>query len=179
MTIACGFHPCDVRILCGLGVVATFACASPTPERRDSFPPDITLEGVTLREYQGSAPRVVATMSHVELFRACGTPGDIRALDASVDLPAQGAHIEAPVVTGNALSARLEGSGGVVFRGRDGTSGSSPSATYDRALGAGGQVSSDAGVQLQHPQLSLEAAGVVLDLADERAVFDHAVTRTK
>lgn len=166
-------------VLALLALLVLVGCARPPPEQRDTFPPDITLRGVTVRDYRGSELRVLATMSQVELYRACGTPGDLRALDASITLPGEGAQLFAPVVTGNAFTAHLEGSGGVRYLGKDGTRASAPAATFDRALGAAGQAFSDAGVRIDNPRVELEAAGFVLDVADERAVFERAVTRTK
>jgi hypothetical protein len=51
--------------------------------------------------------------------------------------------------------------------------------SFDRAQGAGGIASSDAGVQLTRPGLKLEASSFTFDVADEHASFEQAKTEFK
>jgi len=152
------------------------ACTRPPREQRESFPPDLQLERVTLQSYRGSETRVEVTAPTLALRRESS---DFELEDASVRLPAQGLTAHAPRVTGNLNAGVLEGTGGVTFEGRDGVTGRSERATFDRSLGAQGGAVSDAGVRLDHPRFTLEATGFQVDFADERATFEQPVTRSR
>jgi hypothetical protein len=137
---------------------------------------DVTVRDVTVRQYRGSELRVQATAPLVELSR---TTNDFSAVDASVTLVRSGVVVLAPVATGNGTAQVATGSGGVRFLGTDGTVGTTPTATYDRALAAGGGATSDAGVFIEHPRFTQQAAGFFADFSEQRVTFDQPVTTTK
>ena len=156
-------------VLCG-------ACSRPASPQRDPTKADLALKQVSVRSYSGGSLRVVTTADTLDVFREAGTPGDLVAHDAGVLLVRDGTRLTAPLVTGNFLSGQLEGTGGVVMFGKGGLRAKSPHVAFDRAQGAGGMASSDAGVWLAQPGLTLTADGFVMDLADEHATFERAKT---
>jgi hypothetical protein len=134
------------------------------------------MQGVSVRSYSGGALRVLTTADSLEVFREVGTPGDLVARDAGVLIVRDGTKLKAPRVTGNFLSGQLEGSGGVTMTGPGGVLGRSEHVAFDRAQGAAGVASTDAGVWLSQPGLTLEAQRFVMDMADEHATFEQAKT---
>lgn len=134
------------------------------------------MQGVSVRSYSGGSLRVLTTADSLEVFRETGTPGDLVARDAGVLIVRDGTKLLAPRVTGNFLSGQLEGSGGVTMTGPGGVVGRSEHVAFDRAQGAAGVASTDAGVWLSQPGLTLEAQSFVMDMADEHATFEQAKT---
>jgi hypothetical protein len=152
------------------------ACPGPAKEPRASTLPDIHMEQVTLRTFQGNQLRAVLTAPTLELTRKSG---HFTMWDASVRLEAQGLTIDAPRVDGQLTSGVLHGSGGLVVTGAGGLRGTTPAATFDRALSPEGGASSDAGVRLEVPHFTLEAQSFTVDFAAQTARFDAPVTTSR
>ncbi|GMU62325.1 MAG: hypothetical protein AMXMBFR34_40880 [Myxococcaceae bacterium] len=152
------------------------ACPGPPKSAPGPQPPDIRMERVTLRTFQGSQAQAVLTAPTLELSRSGGT---FTLWDASVRLEAQGLTIDAPRVDGSLTGGVLHGSGGIVARTDQGARATAPSATFDRSLGPQGGASSDAGVRLEDPRFTLEARGFQVDFAAETATFDAPVTKSR
>jgi hypothetical protein len=120
---------------------------------------------------------VKTTATRLDIFREVGTPGDVIAWDAGVLLIADGTQLKAPLVTGNLFAGQFTGTGGVTLAGRHSLRADTETVTFDRAQGAGGIATSDAGLVLTQPGLRLEAAGFTFDVAEEHATFEQAKTR--
>ena len=160
-----------------LAMVLCTAC-NPAPAPGPSLPPpsaDIVLRGVTLRNFHGSAPHLVATMPRLELMRVST---ELRAEQVNARM-ASGVTISAKRVTGNANEGRIEGHDGVAFASPSGITGDAPSATYEKALGPRGGAHGDQGVHLEHPQFTVDARSFTADFVTERVDFDAAITRLK
>lgn len=143
---------------------------------RDPSHPDLRLDRVAIRSWSADQLRVVTTATRLDVFREVGTPGDVVVYDAGVLLIADGTQLNAPLVTGNLFSGQFEGKGGVKLAGPNELRASTPTVAFDRALGAGGMASSDAGIILTRPGLRLEAVTFSFDVADEHATFEQART---
>ena len=150
------------------------ACAKPQPPARDPSHPDLTLERVTVRSWDGTELRVVTTADSLSMTREGGAAGALVAFDAGVTVVRDGTHVTAPLVRGNFLAGDLEGEGGVSLRGANGLTAASPRVAYSRNLGL---ASSDAGVVVQQPGLVINAAGFTANVVDETAEFQQADTR--
>lgn len=159
-----------------LFVVLVSACSRPPAPVRDPSQADLELNQVSVRSYSGGTLRVVTTADRLDVFREAGNPGDLVAHDAGVLLVRDGTRLTAPLVTGNFLTGQLVGQGGVTMVGQGGLQAKSPSVAFDRTQGAGGMASSDAGLWMSQPGLTLTADGFVMDLADEHATFVRAKT---
>ena len=164
--------------LCFLIVLAC-SCSRPAQPVRDPSHPDLRLEQVSIRSWSNDTLRVVTTANRLDVFREVGNPGDVVVHDAGVLIVRDGTQLSAPLVTGNLFSGQFEGKGGVKLAGPNEVRASSPSVTFDRAQGAAGIASSDAGVQLTRPGLKLEASAFTFDVADEHASFEQAKTEFK
>lgn len=162
---------------CALLTLALGACTRPPQPTRDHSFPDLRLEKVTIRSSSADQLRVVTTADRLDVFREVGTPGDVVAYDAGVLLLADRTRLSAPLVTGNLFAGQFVGKGGVRLAGPHSLSAQTPSVAFDRALGAGGLASSDAGVLLTQPGFRLEATGFTFDVAEEHATFEQAKTR--
>lgn len=155
-------------------MVLLLACARPEQAQRDPSGPDLVLERVTVRSWAGTELRVVTTADSLELAREGGDPGALTALDAGVTVLRDGTHVTAPVVRGNFLSGELEGEGGVRLRGPNELEAESPRVAYSRSRGV---ASSDAGVVVQQPGMTLNAAAFTADVVQQTAVFEQADTK--
>lgn len=155
---------------CSRPAAPTVVSAEETPKA------DVTVRAVTVRQYRGSELRMEATAPVVELMRSSN---DFLAADASVRLTRTGVVVLAPQVSGNGTAQVATGSGGVRFLGNDGMVGTTPTATYDRALCAEGGATSDAGVFIEHPRFTQTANGFFADFGEQRVTFDQPVTTTK
>ena len=152
---------------CGLEPLAKGPPPAPSP--------DIVLRGVTMRNYRDSSLHLTATMPRLELMREST---DLQALDVNAHL-ATGTVVSAKTVGGNANEGRIVGSNGVRFRSPDNVVGTAPAATYEKAVGPQGSAHGEVGVQLDHPQFSLQAQAFTIDFATQKADFTKAVTKTK
>jgi hypothetical protein len=155
------------RTLC-LSLLLLTACGVTKPIQPTELPPDLALERVTVRQYRGSQPQLVATAASLGLHREGAAAGQVIAKTVGLDLVANGLHVDAQRVTGDALGGVLQGevvhaitsSGALV---------DSPLATLDRNLGEGGTASSDAGIHVTHPSMTLDARAGSFELGSERA----------
>ncbi len=154
-------------------VSCTPPAAPPAPAKSG---PDVVMDGVRVRQVRGVETVVEATSPHVELDRATG---DFRGDDAGAWLPASGLTVQAHQARGNVGARVIEGSDGVELRGRDGLVGRAPTARFEKGAGEQGQASSDAGVRVTKPGVTLDARGFTYDVATESAVFDQPVTRVE
>lgn len=152
------------------------ACSRPPPPSSAPLPPDIQMDRVTMKQFRGSQTRVTVTAPHLEMMRSSG---DFTMVDASVRLEAQGITVQAPHVAGNTGSGVLEGSGGLTLTTSDGVTGTTERARFDKALGAEGGATSDAGVHLEHPEFTLDATGFQVDFASGTATFEQPVTKSR
>lgn len=152
------------------------ACTRPAQPVRDPSHPDLRMEQVAIRSWSANQLRVVTTATRLDVFREVGTPGDVVAYDAGVLLVADGTRLQAPRVTGNLFSGQFEGKGGVLLDGPNALHAETEQVAFDRALGVGGQASSDAGLVLTRPGLRLDATGFSFDVAEEHATFERAKT---
>ena len=151
-------------------------CSRPPQPLRDPSFPDLRLERVAIRSWSGDQLRVLTTATRLDVFREIGTPGDVVAYDAGVLLIADGTQLRAPLVTGNLFAGQFVGEGGVHLAGPNALTADTSRVAFDRALGAGGEASSDAGLVLTRPGFHLEATGFTFDVADEHATFEQAKT---
>lgn len=152
------------------------ACPRPVEPSAAPALPDIAMEAVTLRQYQGDRATVVVTSPRLEMMRESG---DFSMADAAVRLEAQGLSVGAPRVTGNLNTGIIEGAGGLTLASADGVTGKTARARFERALGPEGGATSDAGVRLEHPDFTLEASGFSVDFASARATFEQPVTKSR
>lgn len=161
-----------------LAAVSVVGCTEPPrpPPPTSHLRADVTLRDVTVRQYRGSELRVVARSPTLELMRGSN---DFSAYDAGVFLKHTGVTVLAQRIDGNGVAQVATGSRGVTFVGNDGMIGHTPTATFERALGTEGGAYSDAGVHVDHPRFALDATGFTVDLAEQRAIFDAPVTKTK
>ena len=160
-----------------LSALVLCCCSRPPQPMRDPSFPDLRLERVAIRSWSGDQLRVLTTATRLDVFREIGTPGDVVAYDAGVLLIADGTQLSAPLVTGNLFAGQFVGQGGVHLAGPQALSADTSTVAFDRALGAGGQATSDAGLVLSRPGFHLESTGFSFDVADEHATFDDAKTR--
>jgi hypothetical protein len=144
------------------------ACGATKPSAPGELPPDLALTKVTLREYRGSTPTLVATTPSFGFHREGPMAGQIVAQRVVIDSLSDGLHVEAQRVTGDALGGVLVGET-VRARTDGGAVIDSPLATFDRSLGESGTASTDAGVHLEHPEFTLDAEEGWYDVAAERA----------
>lgn len=151
-------------------------CEKPAPAPHGPQPPDIQMDRVTMKQFRGSQTRVTVTAPHLEMMRGSG---DFSMTDATVRLEAQGLTVQAPRVMGNASSGVLEGSGGLTLQTSDGVTGTTERARFDKARGAEGGATSDAGVHLEHPDFTLDAKGFEVDFASGKATFEQPVTKSR
>lgn len=163
------------RFLPGV-VFLLLACERPAPRVEAPAEPDMRLQQVEIRSWSGDSLRAVTTASRLDVFRGFGTPGNVVATDAGVLLVTDGTKITAPLVTGNLFAGQFVGQGGVTMVTPKGARAQTPVVAFDRAAGAGGIASSDAGVTLVQPGVRLEAEGFTYDVADEHATFERAKT---
>jgi hypothetical protein len=156
------------RSALGVSLLLLAACGVTKPIEPTEIPPDLALERVTVRQYRGSEPQLVATAASLGLHREGAAAGQLIAKTVGLDLVANGLHVDAQRVTGDALGGVLQGevvhaitsSGALV---------DSPVATLDRNAGEGGLASSDAGIHVTHPSMTLDARAGSFELGSERA----------
>jgi hypothetical protein len=160
--------------MCGFIVMLTSCSKGPVPIR-NPYAPDLELSSVLVRSYSNGQLKAVTRADRLEVFRESGTPGELVAHDAGVDLASDGTHLTAPLVRGNFMQGQLLGEGGVAMRTPQGLEGRTPRVWFDRNAGEGGQASSDAGVWLSQPQFELTADGFVMDLSSQHATFDGVI----
>lgn len=150
------------------------ACSRPQAPSRDPSHPDLSLERVTVRSWEGTGLRVITTADSLSMSREGGAAGALVARDAGVTVLRDGTRVTAPLVTGNFLSGELEGEGGVRLTGPNELRAESPRVAYSRARGL---ASSDAGVVVTQPGVELKAAGFTADVPEQSAEFEQADTR--
>lgn len=150
-------------------------CRVAAPTEPAELPPDVALERVMARQYRGSRLEVVATSAKVGFHREGVAAGQVIAQQVRLDSLSDGLQLEARRVSGDALGGVLVGehvhgataSGAVV---------DSPVATFDRNVGLRGTASSDAGIHVTRPSMTLDAAAGSLDLAAEHVEFSGVVS---
>lgn len=157
-----------------LPVLALLSCARPSQPVRDPSHPDLTLENVTVLSWNGTELRVITTADSLSLSREGGAAGMLTARDAGITVIRDGTHVTAPIVTGNFLAGDVEGQGGVKLTAPNEVKGESPRVAYSRSLGI---ASSDAGVIVTQPGMSLEATGFTANVPEQSAEFENADTR--
>lgn len=163
-----------VRVRWFLLVLTLSSCARPSQPVRDPSHPDLTLENVTVRSWNGAELRVITTAESLSLSREGGAAGMLTALDAGITVLRDGTHVTAPLVTGNFLAGDVEGQGGVKLSAPNEVRGQSPRVAYSRSLGI---ASSDAGVVVTQPGMTLEATGFTANVPEQSAEFENADTR--
>lgn len=161
-----------VRLALAVLLLLVTACTrAPEPPPAGPLHPDLRLQGVAIRSWAGAELRVITTATRLDLYRERGPPGEVVASDAGVRFVSNGSLLRAPLVTGNLFAGQFVGQGGVTLDGPGGLRAQTERVAFDRALGAGGEASSDAGVRLTQPGLELQAAGFTFDVNDEHATF--------
>lgn len=98
----------------------------------------------------------------------------LTAFDAGITVLRDGTHVTAPRVTGNFLAGDVEGQGGVKLTAPNDVKGESPRVAYSRSLGI---ASSDSGVIVTQPGMTLEAKGFTANVPEQSAEFEQADTR--
>lgn len=139
-------------------------------------PPDIILERATVHEFRADSTLLVARTPSLSFFRQGAKAGQLVATEIVVDVRANGLHLEADEVSGDAVRGVLHGR---VVRAltQSGTTVTSLAADFDRSRGAGGTATTDAGVQVVHPAFTLEAQSGSWDLDEERASLQNVETQ--
>jgi uncharacterized protein (DUF2237 family) len=139
------------------------------------MPPDVALERVLARQYRGSRLEVVATSQTLGFHREGVAAGHVIAQQVTVDSLSDGLQLQSRRVSGDALSGVLVGEQ-VHASTANGAIVDSPVATFDRNAGASGTASSDAGIHVTHPSMTLDAAAGSFDLAAEHVDLSGVVS---
>jgi lipopolysaccharide export system protein LptC len=155
------------------------ACSLPAPKKGDlpaKLPPQVSLEGVTVRSWEQGALVATGVARRLTYDR---TTADFEGVDVVVRFPSQGRQgaledleLRAPVAAGNLTSRQATGSGGVQILSPSGLIGATERARFD---GVGLVASGDAPVAISGPGYSVDAEGFNFFLATEELVFDGQV----
>lgn len=169
-----------------VALVALCACKPPPAPSGPSAPPQVTLIGARMSVFQGETLAASGRAAKLTYRRESG---DVVANEALVQLPratataeqrgknAPGIELRAAEMTGNLGTRQSAASGGVQMKSADGTSGVTPSATFD---GTVQKARGEEPIRLTGTTgWTLEASSFEFLLPEERFVFfGDVVTRS-